>query len=93
MAATSEKSRYDTGPGRTRNKLRAPRAPDPAMAVLGTDEEAAGTPGWPRDLEAARRQEIQPSGQGSDESHATWLTLAGVAAAIGIAVISAAVLH
>jgi hypothetical protein len=90
MAATTDRLRHDIDSGRTGDKV---RGSDPAMAPLGTDEEAAGTPVRPRDIETARRAEMRPPREDSRESHATWLTIAGVAAVLAIAVLSAVALH
>jgi hypothetical protein len=90
MAGNPERLRHDIDSGRTGDKV---PAPDPAMAPLGTDEEAAGTPVRPRDVEAARRAETRPPHEAADESHATWLVVAGVAAVLAIAVLSGVALH
>ena len=52
--ATTEQLRHDIDQGLTGDKV---RAPDPAAAPLGTDEEAAGTPIDPRLLAVVRRRE------------------------------------
>jgi hypothetical protein len=90
MAATLEKLRHAIDSGKSRDKV---RAFDPAMAPLGTDEEAAGTPLRPHEVETARQQEIVSPREHADESHATWLAVVGVAAVFAIAVLSAAVWH
>ena len=60
---TLEQLRADIDSGRTRDKV---SAPDPAMAPLGTDEEAAGTSPSPaaialtRRLEASRPHQSKP---------------------------------
>jgi len=49
---TIEQLRADINSGRTGDKV---SAPDPAMAPLGTDDEAAGTPPSPADIALTRR--------------------------------------
>jgi hypothetical protein len=73
--STTEQLRDDIDHGRTGDKI---DAPDPAVAPLGTDEEAAGTPPDPCAVEAARTIElsrpcksIPPSGVGG-----AWLLIA-----------------
>ncbi|HEX9321760.1 MAG TPA: hypothetical protein VF913_06515 [Xanthobacteraceae bacterium] len=51
---TTDQLRHDIDRGRTGDKV---SWPDPASVPLGTDEEAAGTPLAPGDLDAARRAE------------------------------------
>jgi hypothetical protein len=46
--------RHDIDSGRTGDKV---SAPDPAIAPLGTDDEAAGTPARPHEVATARRIE------------------------------------
>ena len=90
MAGNPEKLRRDIDSGKTGDKV---PAPDPAMAPLGTDEEAGGRPVSPAAVEAARRQEIHRAGHAGEESHATWLAVAGVAAVLGTAILAAIGLH
>jgi len=52
--STADQLRRDIDRGRTGDKV---SWPDPASAPLGTDEEAAGTPLAPGDVDAARRVE------------------------------------
>jgi hypothetical protein len=52
--STADQLRYDIDRGRTRDKV---SWPDPASVPLDTDEEAAGTPLAPGDIDAARRTE------------------------------------
>lgn len=51
---TAEQLRHDIDRGRTHDKV---RGGDPAVAPLGTDEEAAGAPVPPQAVSAARRAE------------------------------------
>ena len=51
---TIEQLRADIDSGRTGDKV---SAPDPAMAPLGTDDEAAGTPPSPAAIALTRRLE------------------------------------
>jgi hypothetical protein len=53
--STTAQLRDDIDHGRTGDKI---DAPDPAVAPLGTDEEAAGTPPDPCAVEAARTIEL-----------------------------------
>jgi len=53
-SSTAAQLRRDIDRGRTGDKV---AWPDPALAPLGTDEEAAGTPLAPGDVAAARRAE------------------------------------
>jgi hypothetical protein len=53
--ATAEQLRYDIDQGFTGDEV---RASDPAVAPLGTDEEAAGTPIDPNLLAVVRRREL-----------------------------------
>jgi hypothetical protein len=53
--STIDQLRDDIDRGRTCDKV---DAPDPAVAPLGTDEEAAGTPIDPSAIEAARTVEL-----------------------------------
>lgn len=71
MPATADKSstadqlRRDIDRGRTRDKV---AWPDPALAPLGTDEEAAGTPLAYRDIDVARRAERRGLAQPQPDS-------------------------
>jgi len=56
--STADQLRHDIDRGRTGDKI---AWPDPASAPLGTDEEAAGTPPNPREVETARRDERRGS--------------------------------
>jgi hypothetical protein len=58
--STTEQLRDDIDRGRTGDKI---DAPDPAVAPLGTDEEAAGTPPDPCVVAAARAIEVSRSGK------------------------------
>jgi hypothetical protein len=90
MPATSEQLRRDIDSGRTGDKV---PAPDPAMAPLGTDDEAGGRPASPHDVALARRQELQGPGAEVGESHATWVTVAGVALVFAVALVAGFALH
>jgi hypothetical protein len=60
---TTAQLKGDIDAGRTGDKV---AAPDPAMAPLGTDEEAAGTPPQPEAIALARRLEsARPHEHGS----------------------------
>jgi cobalamin biosynthesis Mg chelatase CobN len=66
-APTTEQLRRDIDAGRAGSKV---KAPDPAAAPLGTDDEAAGTPASPEAVLAARQQEVESSPvrtEGEDE--------------------------
>jgi hypothetical protein len=52
---TAERLRADIDSGRTHDKV---PVSDPAIAPLGTDEEAAGTPLTREQVEAARAHEV-----------------------------------
>lgn len=54
--ATTEQLRHDIDQGRTGDKV---RFPDPAVAPLGTDEEAAGTPIDPQIIAQTRAAEAK----------------------------------
>jgi flagellin-like protein len=54
---TIEQLRADIDSGRTGDKV---SASDPAMAPLGTDDEAAGTPPSPAGIALTRRLETRP---------------------------------
>jgi hypothetical protein len=84
--ATTEQLRHDIDQGRTGDKV---RFPDPAVAPLGTDEEAAGTPIDPqvvaqtRDAEArmARPTDAQRSAEGRVSDVVWWMVMVAVAVA------------
>jgi hypothetical protein len=80
---TLEQLRADIDSGRTGDKV---SAPDPAMAPLGTDDEAAGMPPSPAAIALTRRLEtsrLQPQPQ-TGLGHA-WILIAFIVAlAIGI---------
>ncbi len=84
--ATTEQLRHDIDQGRTGDKV---RFPDPAVAPLGTDEEAAGTPIDPqvvaqtRDAEArmARPTDAQRSAEGRVSDVVWWVVMVAVAVA------------
>jgi len=84
--ATTEQLRHDIDQGRTGDKV---RFPDPAVAPLGTDEEAAGTPIDPQVIaqtrEAEERMERPTDAQRSAEGAPTdvlwWFAMVAVAAA------------
>jgi hypothetical protein len=79
--STIEQLRSDIDHGRTCDKI---DAPDPAVAPLGSDEEAAGTPPHPAAVEAARALEVSRSCQSpsSRGMGAAWLLIA-FASALG----------
>jgi hypothetical protein len=54
--STTEQLRHDIDAGRTGSKI---DFPDPAAAPLGTDDEAAGMPPSPAEVDTARRQEVE----------------------------------
>jgi hypothetical protein len=56
--STVEQLRNDIDHGRTCDKI---DAPDPSVAPLGSDEEAAGTPPDPAAVEATRTLEVSRS--------------------------------
>ena len=84
--ATTEQLRHDIDQGRTGDKV---RAPDPAAAPLGTDEEAADTPIDPkviaqtREAEArmARPTDAQRSAEGNLPDVLWWFAMIAVALA------------
>jgi hypothetical protein len=84
--ATTEQLRHDIDRGRTGEKV---DAIDPAVAPLGTDEEAAGTPIDPRLLAVVRRRERatrpQPAGGEDWSGVVIWLVIV-VGLAVGVAV-------
>ncbi len=72
--STADQLRHDIDRGRTGDKV---SWPDPASVPLGTDEEAAGTPLAPRDIDAARRTErrdLHPPQPDSGPGHA-WILI------------------
>jgi hypothetical protein len=72
--STVEQLRDDIDHGRTGDKI---DAFDPAVAPLGADEEAAGTPPDPSAVEAARAIErSRPWRSTSHRGTATWLLTA-----------------
>jgi uncharacterized protein HemX len=84
--STVEQLRNDIDHGRTCDKI---DAPDPSVAPLGSDEEAAGTPPDPAAVDAARSLELsrscQPSSSGQGMG-AAWLLIAfAVALGAGLA--------
>ena len=85
---TLEQLRADIDSGRTGDKV---SAPDPAMAPLGTDDEAAGTPPSPAAIALTRRLETshphphQPQPQ-TGLGHA-WILIAFVIA-LAIAIVA-----
>ena len=84
--ATTEQLRHDIDQGRTGDKV---RFSDPAVAPLGTDEEAAGTPIDPqviaqtREAEArmARPTDAQRSAEGRVSDVLWWVAMVAVAVA------------
>jgi hypothetical protein len=76
---TLEQLRADIDSGRTGDKV---SAPDPAMAPLGTDDEAAGTPPSPASIALTRRLENSHPHQSKTQTglgHA-WMLIAIVIA-------------
>jgi hypothetical protein len=76
---TVEQLRADIDSGRTGDKV---SAPDPAMAPLGTDDEAAGTPPSPAAIALTRRLETSRPHQSKPQiglGHA-WILIAIVIA-------------
>ena len=76
---TLEQLRADIDSGRTGDKV---SAPDPAMAPLGTDDEAAGTPPSPAAIALTRRLETSHPHQPQPQTglgHA-WILIAFVIA-------------
>jgi hypothetical protein len=81
--ATTEQLRKDIDRGRTRDKV---AGSDPAMVPLGTDEEAAGTPLGPKEIEAARHQEVRaPFHEGASHGLGHAWILIGVVVALAAA--------
>ena len=83
---TLEQLRADIDSGRTGDKV---SAPDPAMAPLGTDEEAAGTPPSPAAIALTRRLETSHPHQPQQQiglGHA-WILIAFVIA-LAIAIVA-----
>ena len=82
---TVEQLRADIDSGRTRDKV---SAPDPAMAPLGTDEEAAGTPPSPAAIALTRRLETSRPHQSKPQTglgHA-WILIA-IVIALAVAIV------
>ena len=73
--STTAQLRDDIDHGRTGDKV---DAPDPAVAPLGTDEEAAGTPPDPCVVDAARTMELSRPCKSTSQSGlgAAWLLIA-----------------
>ena len=83
---TLEQLRADIDSGRTGDKV---SAPDPAMAPLGTDDEAAGTPPSPAAIALTRRLETSHPHQPQPQTglgHA-WILIAFVIA-LAIAIVA-----
>ena len=84
--ATTDQLRNDIDQGRTGDKV---AFPDPAVAPLGTDEEAAGTPIDPRVIAETREAELKMArptdARRSTEGQATdvlwWVAMVAVAVA------------
>ena len=84
--ATTDQLRHDIDQGRTGDKV---RFPDPAVAPLGTDEEAAGTPVDPRivaetreaEMKMERPTDLQRSTEGGAIDVVWWLAMIAVAVA------------
>ena len=76
---TVEQLRADIDSGRTGDKV---SAPDPAMAPLGTDDEAAGTPPSPAAIALTRRLENSRPSQPEPRTGlgAAWILMAIVIA-------------
>ena len=86
--STIEQLRDDIDSGRTKDKV---CAPDPTVAPLGTDEEAAGYPPPPEAIALARKLEnrrIPDPVRGRGAAAAAWL-LVGLSAATLAAVVIA----
>jgi hypothetical protein len=69
---TVSQLQHDIQRGRTASKV---NVHDPAAAPLGTDEEAAGTPLRPAEVEVARRQEnyeTQETDPDRSNKYSTW---------------------
>ena len=66
--------------------------PDPAMAPLGTDDEAAGTPPTPDQVRSASRQEtgagVTSAAQGGKGLGPSWW-LVGITILIGLTILAA----
>lgn len=83
---TVEQLRADIDSGRTGDKV---TAPDPAMAPLGTDDEAAGTPPSAAAIALTRRMENSRPPQSERQTglgHAwilIWIVIALAAAFVG----------
>lgn len=91
---TTAQLRDDIDSGRTGDKV---GASDPAAAPLGTDEEAAGTPLSPADIEAARQAEARPAAdrpamsadatKASERSGGRWVVLTITAVVVVAAIL------
>jgi hypothetical protein len=80
MAPTTAKLKHDIDRGRGGDKV---DAVDPAVAPLGTDEEAAGTPPPPEAVAEAYQQEIAGapvSSERNESDHAVAIYVAIIAA-------------
>jgi hypothetical protein len=84
--STVEQLRDDIDHGRTCDKI---DAPDPAVAPLGADEEAAGTPPDPSAVEVARTLEVSRACQQASRRGvgAGWLLIA-FASALGTGLVA-----
>jgi hypothetical protein len=88
--ATAEQLRDDIDSGRTGDKV---RGSDPAMAPLGTDAEAAGTPLSGADLAQARRQEGSRGAAPQPKPRVgIWLYIA-IVVAIGVILLGGALMR
>jgi len=74
---TLEQLRADIDSGRTGDKV---SAPDPAMAPLGTDDEAAGTPPSPAAIALTRRLETSHHPQPQTGLGHAWILISFVIA-------------
>ena len=89
MAPTTARLKHDINRGRGGNKV---DAIDPAVAPLGTDEEAAGTPPPPNAIAQAYKHEIGDSpisSERKDGDHAVAIYvgfIAAIAAVVGLAI-------
>jgi hypothetical protein len=86
MRSTTEQLRNAIDSGRTGEKI---PGPDPAMAPLGTDDEAAGKPPSPASVELTRQIETKtrkPEQEPQEGLGAAWI-LVGFTAALGAALI------
>jgi len=86
--ATAEQLRDDIDSGRTGDKV---CAPDPTVAPLGTDDEAAGYPPSPEAIALARKLEnrrLPDQVRGRGAAAAAWLLIGISAATLAAVVIS-----